>query len=128
MDKLSNDEMIKVFIEYQELYEKELKIMKTKLLATEAALQYVSGLELIHHDTCDWCGAPTYIGYWENDEGLTNNMNRTNCCNKVICDGCFFKRDEDGNRLIRIIKREYDGTKSDIDCITCYDKKHRYKK
>ena len=130
MDKLSNDEIIKVFYEYQALYEKELKIMKTKLLATEAALKYVSSFEVIHHDTCNWCGAPTYIGCWE-DDGLVFIIFSSfsyNCCNKVICDTCLWKKDEDGNRVAKSIKRECDGTGCDIYCKTCDDKKQKYKK
>lgn len=126
MDKLSNDEMIKVFYEYQAIYEREIKIMKTKLLATEAALKNISDITVAYHDTCDFCSKPTYGAYWEN-EGYTDNMSRTSCCNKVVCDDCYREEDfiTEEKKYVYSISRGC-GMGEDLYCKKCYDTKHKY--
>ena len=126
MDKLSNDELLKIFQEYQIITQREIKNLETKLFATERVLVECAHMELTDYDTCYICQAITYTAM-ESEEIIRNNGGeKTMCCNRPFCIDCIAKGDQ-----IRICNRinnpKIEGHHRTYHCKDCITKKDKFK-
>jgi hypothetical protein len=96
MEKLSNDEMIKIIIQLKFDYEKQINNLTDKCNALEFVCSNDFNFKMTDYDKCNFCEKPIYDGIFYYDDGnetgaLADTYMNCYICKKKCCFNCEHK-------------------------------------
>ena len=97
MDKLSNDELIKIMIEMKNQYENQYKKLEIKFNSLNKFCLDIDYTcyehHLINYGECNYCNCPIYkvdtINEFDNENVINDNYRDCSGCNKICCRDCL---------------------------------------